>query len=160
MKKLIVYLIVLLLITMSLLVAGEKPNLEQEKSAIQQLINSAYRDGLCNVGDVDAIKEGFHPGFNLVGMTKDQDDIWKLPIYSWMTGTAKKKAAGKYPPKEKITFQYPLIDITGNAAVVKVEFYKGEQKAYTDYLSLYKFKTGWQIISKIYFEHPAPEAEK
>lgn len=46
-----------------------------------------------------------------------------------------------------------MIDITGNAAIAKVELYQEGNKIFTDYLSLYKFKEGWRIVSKICEDH-------
>ena len=149
MKKLIIVFVSLLL-TLSLF-AGD--NGEMEKTAIKKVIESAYMDGLGNVGDVEAVKKGFHPGFHITGINNSMDDTWKYPIHSWCLSVEKKKKEGKYPPKEKITFEFPLIDVTYHAAMVKVKYLKAGKLAYTDYLSLYKFKEGWKIVGKIYFEH-------
>jgi len=45
------------------------------------------------------------------------------------------------------------VDVVGNAGIAKIEFYKGEKLAYTDFLSLYKFNDGWKLVAKIYQEH-------
>ncbi len=46
--------------------------------------------------------------------------------------------------------EFPLIDVTGNAAVAKVKFMVGDRHVYTDYLSLLRFTEGWKIVNKIY----------
>ena len=130
----------------------EKADLENEKDAVQKVITSAYQEGISNKGDAAAIRKGFHPGFNIIGMNKN-NSIWKYPIYSWIESVEQKLKDGKYPPEEKITFKYPLIDITENAAMAKVLYFKGSKHVYTDYLSLYKFKEGWRIVNKIYYQH-------
>ena len=155
-KETPVFILVFLL--MFSLTWSEKSNIEKEKSAIKKVILSAYRDGICNVGDIEAIKNGFHPGFNLLGMGKD--DLWKLPIYSWIKSVEKKKKEGKFPAKVKVGFKFLLIDVVGTAAVVKIGFYKGKKLTYTDYLSLYKFPDGWKIVNKIFFKHPLPPPAK
>jgi len=124
----------------------------KEKDAIRKVITSAYQEGISNKGDVEAVRSGFHPGFNIIGMNKN-NSIWKYPIYSWIESVEQKVKDGKYPPEEKITFKYPLIDITANAAIAKVQYFKGDKHVYTDYLSLYKFKEGWRIVNKIYYQH-------
>jgi hypothetical protein len=123
----------------------------EEEAAIQALILSAYRDGLCNVGDVELVKKGFHPEFRLLGIRDDALTI--LPIADWIKITADKKAAGKFPPKTPVNMEFPLIDVTGNAAVVKVKFWVGDKHVYTDYLSLLRFSAGWKIVNKIYTSH-------
>ena len=124
---------------------------QEDETAIQAVILSAYRDGLNNVGDVEAVKFGFHPEFRLLGV-KD-NVLWVLPIADWITRIEEKKAAGKFPPAVPVAMEFPLIDITGNAAVVKVKFLIGAKLTYTDYLSLYRFNEGWKIVGKIFTSH-------
>ena len=122
-----------------------------DQAAIQAVIFSAYRDGLCNVGDVELVKKGFHPEFRLLGIKDDVLTI--LPIADWIKMTESKKAAGKFPPQVPVNMEFPLIDVTGNAAVVKVKFLVGDRHVYTDYLSLFRFAAGWKIVNKIYTNH-------
>lgn len=125
----------------------------EEKEAIKKVITSAYVDGLQNKGPVADIEAGFHPGFSLLGVRNDE--LTKWPIYSWVHYHEKKLKEDPSPPapEDVTTCEFPMIDITGNAAVVKIELTRGGEKIYTDYLSLYKFEEGWKIVSKIYFSH-------
>ena len=150
MKKLIIVSIVLMLVSIRLF-AQSDIDIAAEKAAVQKVIQEAYADGLINTGNVDAARDGFHPGFAILGVRNNS--LWKYPIYSWIESVEQRKEEGKIPPEEKVTFQYPLIDITGNAAIAKIEFFEGENLKYTDYLSLYKFEEGWRIVNKIFFEH-------
>ena len=150
MKKALLFYILLFVLMISM-VWSEKTVIEKEEAAIKKVILSAYRDGICNVGDIEAIKKGFHPGFNLLGI--GNDDLWKMPIYSWIRSVEKKKKEGKFPPKQKVTFKFLLIDVVGTAAIAKIEFYKEKKKTYTDFLSLYKFSDGWKIVNKIFYKH-------
>lgn len=122
-----------------------------DEAAIQAVILSAYRDGLCNVGDVELVRKGFHPEFRLLGMKNDALTI--LPIADWIKMTEAKKTAGKFPPQVLVNMEFPLIDITGSAAVAKVKFLVGDRHVYTDYLSLFRFAEGWKIVNKIYTSH-------
>jgi len=47
-----------------------------------------------------------------------------------------------------------MVNVTGNAAVARVEIYRDGKHAFTDYLSLYKFPDGWLIVGKIFQAHP------
>lgn len=143
MKKSIVFILALLL-SVSLL-AQEKPS---DKEMILKTIEKAYVQGIQNVKETDNIMKGFHPGFNLLGVDQN-NHLTKFPIYTWYDVVKARDEAGKMPEVET-TSEYPLVDITGNAAVVKVELYRGDEMIFTDYLSLYKFKEGWRIVSKIY----------
>jgi len=124
-----------------------------EKESIKKVIQSAYVDGLQNKGPVSDIENGFHPGFELLGLRND--DLTKWPIYSWIKYHENELNENPEPPKgdEIVTCKFPLIDVTGTAAIAKIELYKGGNIIFTDYLSLYKFEEGWKIVSKIYFRH-------
>ncbi len=140
--------VMILLISCGFIMAAEGAG---DEEAIKAVILIAYRDGLCNVGDVELVKKGFHPEFRLLGIKDGALTI--LPIADWMKMTEAKKAAGKFPPLELVNMEFPLVDITGNAAMVKVKFLVGNKHVYTDYLSLLRFAEGWKIVNKIYTSH-------
>lgn len=126
---------------------------DAEKDAIKKVIQTAYVDGLQNEGDLDKIDSGIHSGFVLLGIGKD-GEMWKYPIEDWKASTEKKVKEGKLPRvgKDMVTIKFLDIDITGNAAVAKIEFYVGDVKRYVDYISLYKFENNWMMVNKIYYE--------
>ena len=143
MKRSIVFFVTVL--TSLTMLAQEK---SADKDMILKTIDLAYVQGLQNGEDIDNILKGFHPGFNLLGVDQN-NHLTKLPIYTWYDMAEARIEAGKKPEVET-TAKYPLVDITGNAAIVKVELYREDKMIFTDYLSLYKFKEGWRIVSKIY----------
>lgn len=139
-----------LVFLMAVLFSLASPAQEQtaDKEQILKVIDKAYVQGLQNAKDIENIKKGFHPGFNLLGVDQN-NHLSKLPIYTWYDMVEGRLAAGQLPEVET-TAKYPLVDITGKAAVVKVELYREDRMIFTDYLSLYKFEEGWRIVSKIY----------
>lgn len=138
--------------------SGFAQTLEEEQDAVKKVIQSAYVEGLQNEGDAAKIDAGFHPGFELVGIAKG-DQIWKLPIYTWKERALADVASGKKPKKaeETVTVNFLSVDVTGTAAVVKLEFLVAGVKKYVDYISLYKFESGWKIVNKIYYKIPEDE---
>ena len=124
----------------------------KDKEAIKQVIEKSYVQGLQNWKNVEDINKGFHPGFNLLGIN-EQNNLTKYPIYTWSENVSKAAEAGQ-TPGVVTTAKYPMIDVTGNAAVAKVELYKEGKQIFTDYLSLYKFEEGWRVVSKIYYRIP------
>jgi len=136
------------------------PGEEKDKSVIKEIIQAAYVDGLQNKGDLEATRSGFHEGFELLGIYNN--NLTKYPIYSWLEYATEKKAENSDPPskEEIVTCKFLDIDITGNAAVAKIELYKGGKHIFTDYLSLYQFKEGWRIVSKIYYRIPEEKSEE
>ena len=125
-----------------------------DTDAIKEVIQVSYIDGLQNLKNVEAIKDGFHPGFNLLIFRNNM--IEKLPIYNWIEFAKQRKAKQKEPLTEEntTTVRFLNIDITETAAVAKIELSKGGKVIFIDYLSLYKFNEGWKIVSKIYYRMP------
>lgn len=126
---------------------------DKEKEAIKEVIQTAYVDGLQNKGSVEDIESGFHPGFNLLGVRDNM--LTKFPIYSWVESHKKRISADPTPPSDEqmITCKFLDIDVTGNAAMAKIELHRNNQLLFTDYLQLYKFEEGWKVVSKIYYRH-------
>jgi len=156
MKKLILASLITLLSFSALYAQDEQ---SKEKELIKQVIQTAYVDGLCNNADEVAIKQGFHPGFNLLSAGKG-NTMWKLHIYNWIEIAKEGEEKGnKYSfQNELTTVKFLFIDIAGKVAVSKIEFYEGKDLNFIDYLSLIKFKDGWKIVSKI--AHRVPKEEK
>jgi len=148
----------LFLIPVALLLAQE--NVDADKEAIQKVIQSAYVDGLQNTGDIELVEAGFHPAFQLIGIGKG-NTLWSYPIYNWVDDVKRKKIEGKFPRKEeeKVTVKFPMIDVTGTAAVAKLEFYVGKTLTYIDYMSLYKFGDDWKIVNKIFYQIPEKKSK-
>jgi hypothetical protein len=122
-----------------------------DEDAIKAVITSAYVEGIQNRGTADEIRKGFHPSFNMLRLT--DNEIKPLPIEEWIVNLEKAKKDNPTPPA-RAEAKFLNIDVTGNAAVVKLELYRAGKKTFTDYLVLYKFTEGWKIVSKTYYRHP------
>ena len=124
---------------------------QSDEDAIKAVITSAYVEGIHNRGDTDDIRKGFHPTFNMLRMV--ENEIKPFPIEEWISSIEKsKKENPAQPPRTEGKFLN--VDITGNAAVVKLELFRENKKTFTDYLVLYKFAEGWRIVSKTFYRHP------
>jgi hypothetical protein len=123
-----------------------------DEDLIKKTITDSYVIGIHNGGTLDAISKGFHPGFELLGIGQDGNTMTKLPIYTWVENIRQAKEAGRVPTV-KTECKFLDIDITGNAAMAKIELLREEKLIFTDYLFLYKLKDGWKIVNKIYFRH-------
>jgi len=116
-----------------------------EEPAVRETVNN-YLHGL-KFNDVDSLKKAFFPEAKLFFVKRD-NTLGQLTQEQWYKGFA--QSAGQ---EEKGDLQITEVDITGNAASVKVvEVY--EKSKYTDYLSLLKFTDGWKIVNKIYVAQP------
>jgi len=135
-------------------------DIQKEKELVKSVIQTAYVDGLCNNADEAAVNKGFHPGFNLMGAGKG-NTMWKYPIYNWIENAKEGKKTKKYAFQDEFTtIKFLFVDVTGNVATSKIEFYEGDEKKFIDYLSLIKFEDGWKIVSKIFYKIPKEKKEK
>jgi ketosteroid isomerase-like protein len=114
---------------------------DSEEAAVRQVVQQ-YLDGL-KYNDVERFKKAFWPDAKLFFVKRD-GQLGQLTQTQWYEGF--KESAGK---EEKGDLRITALDITGNAASVKVEEDYPNSK-YIDYLSLLKFNGEWKIVNKIY----------
>lgn len=151
MKKL--FFVVVSILSSLVLIAQEN---SAEKEIIKKVIQDSYVDGFYNNLDIEAINKGIHPGLDFLGMIED-GTVWKAPFYNMLV-YAKQGKKGGYKHSfgmEPTSVKFKFIDIEGNVAIAKIEFFTGEKKEYIDYLSLIKFQDeGWKIVGKTYYKLP------
>lgn len=123
-----------------------------DEESIQQVITSAYIEGIQNGGSADDIRKGIHPTFAMLRLI--DNEIKPYPLEEWIAALEKQKKEARSPVPPRAEGKFISTDITGSAAVVKLELYRGGKKTFTDYLVLYKFTEGWRIVSKTFFRHP------
>lgn len=146
MKKLAV---ILLLAGSIFRVQAQNPTPVQQ--AVQQVVLDAYVNGIHNGGTSEAIRKGFHPSFNMLRLM--DNEIKPMPIEEWIANLEKNRAANPNGTVVKTDATFLSIDVTGNAAVVKLELARNGKTTFTDYISLYKFTEGWRIVSKTFHRH-------
>lgn len=125
-----------------------------DEDLIRQTIQSAYVEGLKNEGDTVKINAGFHPDFDLLIPGAD-GSLKKYSLRAWKERIKADLASGKLPrkPEEKVSVKFLEIDVTGNAAMAKFEFYIGDKLTFVDYQFLYKYGDHWKIVSKIFYKY-------
>lgn len=131
-----------------------------DQELIKKVIQDAYVDGLCNNADEEAIMKGFHSDFKVIG-TRPDNSIWEYPISSWIELAKKGKEKGyKYSFQDEYTsVKFLSVDITGDVAIAKLEFYEGQNLNYIDYLTLMKLEGEWKIVNKTFHRVPKPKRE-
>lgn len=116
-----------------------------QQSSDERLVREAveaYLHGL-KFNDVESLKKAFHPDAKLF-FVKQDGSLGQLTQEQWYKGF--EASAGK---EEEGTLKIVAVDITGNAASVKVrEEYP--RSIYTDYVSLLKLGGAWKIVNKVY----------
>jgi len=130
---------------------GQTQESKNHEEAIKQVVQSAYVDGIQNAGDIEDVEKGFHPGFEM--LIRQDNLLNKLTIYNWMPAIKRRKADPEAASRPVVTCKFLDVDVTGDAAVVKLELYREGNLLFTDYLSLYRFDEGWRIVSKLFHRH-------
>jgi hypothetical protein len=119
-----------------------------EKEAVRQVIEEAYIRGIHGNQDEKTVNSGFHQDFAMLVLQDDTID--KVTVDEWLDRIETMKADNPELWSAKTTHNFRLIDVTGYAAVAKLDVYKGATHFSTDYMLLYKFEDGWRIVSKIF----------
>ena len=127
-----------------------------EQALIKKVVSRAYVDGLLNGQDLEETRKGFHPDFKLPILNQNRKGLNWLPISNWIQYTEKQKSEKPDSFRKRYIGEFKSIDVSGSAAMVKLALYRAGKLIYTDFLSLYRFKGGWKIVGKIFFQHQKP----
>ena len=133
--------------------AREAP-LTPDQAAVVKVVQEAYVDGVHNFRRVDAVRRGFHPGFEMLILREGA--LATLPIETWIENLERTNRTNPLPEDHTpgTVARYLFVDVTGDSAVVKLELLRENEIVFTDYLSLYRFPEGWRIVGKIFHRHP------
>lgn len=73
--------------------------------------------------------------------------------FSYMNADQYGETLTSMGPSQGLKHQITWIDISGPAAVAKIEFMDWSGFRFTDYLTLYKNENQWKISAKVYNSH-------
>lgn len=122
-----------------------------EAAGVKAVVQLAYVEGVHAKGDASLMRQGFHAEFRMLVLREGKMQVVTLDEWAGRIETRAKENPNAAQPA--IRAEYPIVDVTGNAAIVRVELYRDGKHAFTDYLSLYKFPDGWKIVGKIFQAH-------
>ncbi len=122
-----------------------------DAEAVKAAVQSAYVEGVHAHPDSAAMRRGFHPDFRML-VLKD-GTLSAVTLEEWIARMEKSRAANPGAPLPKIEATFTNVDVTGNAATVRLELKRDGKHVFTDYLSLYRFADGWKIVSKTFQAH-------
>ncbi len=115
-----------------------------EKQKIRQVITQCYIEPLYLDKDLAKIEDGFHPSFQMYVLYKG--DFYLTPRDQWIQRIRETRARNL--PKKQYDWKFDFIDNDKQTAVVKLIIHEDDTLKYVDYLTLYKFKEGWKVITK------------
>jgi hypothetical protein len=132
------------------LAAGAAVAADGDRAAIESVIKAAYVEGVHVKGDPALMRKGFHPDFRMFVLREGA--LTTLTLDEW-AARIEKGARERTGPAPQIRAEFPLVDVTKNNAVARVEIHRDGKHIFTDYLSLYRFADGWKIVGKIFQSH-------
>lgn len=148
MKKITVFLLAALLAGVAVWIPVKAQHAEEE--AVRQAIQH-YFDGHAT-GDGEHFKKVFHPQAKLFWVREGK--FMERASADYIAGAGGKPAPDEAQRKRSIA----NIDITGNAAVVKVILDYPSARL-TDYMSMLKIDGEWKIVNKTFVSEPKPAAK-
>jgi hypothetical protein len=127
--------------------------IKAEEEAVKELVLGSYVNGAFNALDPDAMLKGFHPDFAIFSAKGEL--LQRYEIGTWVEGVRKRKNDPEFDAsKNAWEHKFTNVQVTGNAATLRVDLTRNGKHIYTDYLSLLKFDSGWKIVAKVYYQHP------
>ncbi|MCU0459953.1 MAG: nuclear transport factor 2 family protein [Bacteroidales bacterium] len=123
---------------------------QKDKEEIISVIERSYVAGMLNAPDVELIRSGWYHSADIHVFLAARDTC----VTGKIEGFIRMAASGAdRPAMPEAKALYKHIAVTGTAAVAIVEIFAGENQLYTDFLNLYRFKNGWRIVTKTFYDH-------
>lgn len=115
-----------------------------EKNGIERLITETYLVPVYLKTNLEIIKTGFHEKFSMYVLANNEFSIRSRD--EWIERL--KKAREQETKKNTYAWLFELIDVEDQTAMVKIRITENGELKYVDFLTLYKFKDGWKVITK------------
>ena len=123
------------------------------KKEIRYLIERNYLQGALNEMHTERMKEGYHPDFAIFFPGAD-GQLGKLSLGSWIGLVEEdKRQGGNRAELRQLEAEFLQIEVSGQAAFVKLKLLRKGEPLFTDFITLLKMEGRWQIVTKIYDQH-------
>lgn len=112
-----------------------------------KLVVEKAMEAIYNSGNLKIFDELIHEEYIL--WIKNGNELLKLTKQKQREFLGHYKDAGLFPNYfgVPVSVRFKHIEISGHAAMVIQDFYKGDVHTCYDHIALYKFEDGWKIIS-------------
>ncbi|CAI9686789.1 hypothetical protein EAVNVH72_03490 [Elizabethkingia anophelis] len=145
-----------ILILSVLMITGKvnaQQEIQNEKEELKSIVEQTFANGALNKLNINEMPRGFHSDFAI--LIAKENDLFRLPLSDWMKVVEEYK---NNPEKVKsgvrnLDYTIEVLEITGNTAVVKTQFFRDKKLIITDYLSYIKYPNGWKAVAKVSNEH-------
>ena len=118
---------------------------------IRRILEETYVHDLYVIQDSSLLSQTFHSSFRMLRPSLDgrtgliRDAVWTDP----------REEPPRHPKaiEPDTTFDFPMIDVTGDAALAKVIVRQRGEPVFTDYVLLYLIDGTWRIVGKVFHAH-------
>lgn len=123
-----------------------------DDAAIKEVVDRAYVQGVHVDGDGEKIRSGMHDSF--VMLVRNGNEITSLTRDAWITRIEASRAKANPDAKKPETkAEIDVLDRQGDTAVARVKLFRDGKQIFTDYISLYRFESGWKMVGKVFQRH-------
>lgn len=130
-----------LLLTFSIPVSAD----DAAKAAIIAVVDEGYVQGVHLDADAEKVRKGMHESF--VMFVRTDTGVNQVTRDAWI---ARLKPRDASAPRPDVKADITVLDHSGDAAIVRVNLFRGGRQVFTDYISLYRFADGWKMIGKTF----------
>lgn len=118
--------------------ADNNLNVPTDEQALRKLVEETFVNGALNKLNIEEMPRGFHSDFAI--LIAKENNLFRLPLSDWMKVVEEYK---NNPEKVRsgirtLDYTIDILEITGNTAVVKTQFFREDKLIITDYLSYIK----------------------
>jgi|GEM_PF-432589 len=131
----------------------QKILVQSEEEILKNMVEETFANGALNELNTEAMRQGFHPDFAI--LIAKENNLFRLPLHDWMKVVEEyRNSPGKVKSGiRNLDYTIEVLEITGNTAVVKTQFFRDKKLIITDYLSYIKYPDGWKAVAKVSNEH-------
>lgn len=115
-----------------------------DKNEIERVITESYLVPVYLRTNLEVIKRGFHDEFTMYVL--DRGELSVQSRDEWIESI--KKLREQKMEKRTYAWLFELIDVEEQTALAKIRITENGDLKYVDYLTLYKFKEGWRVVTK------------
>jgi len=123
----------------------------QDEERVRQLLEDVYVRDMYMKETREALSREFDDVFHM--LVPELDGRNSEPVALRWDGLNELRANHPKAVAPDTRFEFPLIDVVGNAAIARVDVFHGETHIYSDFVSLYCVQGQWRLVSKVFHAH-------
>jgi hypothetical protein len=123
----------------------------RDRESVRRLLEDVYVRDMYTKESREAFSREFDDCFHMLVPELDGRSVEAVSLH-WC-GLDELRANHPKAMTPGTRFEFPFIDVMGDAAVARVDVLRGRERIYTDYVSIYRVLGGWRVVSKVFHAH-------